>query len=66
MADPPVGGRGGFYRSLRILNEGIRMPRYAPNKVPAAVKRRYFEWVQLVCWEGLMWSDVGCFCSGAG
>jgi hypothetical protein len=23
-------------------------------------------WVRLVCWERLMWSDVGCFVAGAG
>jgi transposase, IS30 family len=27
-------------------SEGIRMPRYAPNKMPAAVKRRYFELIR--------------------
>jgi hypothetical protein len=26
--------------------KGIRMPRYAPNKMPAAVKRRYFELIR--------------------
>jgi hypothetical protein len=27
-------------------SEGIRMPRYAPNKMPTAVKRRYFELIR--------------------
>jgi hypothetical protein len=27
-------------------SEGIRMPRYAPNKMPAAVKRRYFKLIK--------------------
>ena len=27
-------------------SEGIRMARYAPNKMPAAVKRRYFELIR--------------------
>jgi Transposase, Mutator family len=27
-------------------SKGIRMPRYAPNKMPAAVKRRYFELIR--------------------
>jgi transposase, IS30 family len=27
-------------------SEGIRMPRHAPNKMPTAVKRRYFELIR--------------------
>jgi hypothetical protein len=37
---------GGFYWSLRILTRGVRVPRYAPNRMSPDVKRRYFELVR--------------------
>nr|WP_324197968.1 IS30 family transposase [Nocardia abscessus] len=36
-----------FYRWLRTLQgRTVRMPRYAPNKLPTAVKKRYFELIR--------------------
>src|SRR5690348_15153034 len=38
--------RLGFQWSLRIEGEEIFVPRFAPNKMPAAVKRQYFELIR--------------------
>ena len=55
--------RGSFYWSLRIPSREKPMVRYAPNKMPAAVKRRYFELIRERLsgseWAAAMISDSG-------
>jgi hypothetical protein len=35
-----------FYRWLRTSLNGVVVPRYAPNKMPTLVKKRYFELIR--------------------
>src|SRR5690242_8860699 len=46
MAVPAAGSGADSTDRRESWGEGIRMPRYAPNKSPAAVKRRYFELIR--------------------
>ena len=46
MAGPAAGRGADSIGRCESWSEGIRMPKYAPNKMPIAVKRRYFELIR--------------------
>ena len=46
MGNAPVGVGAVSNDRCESWTDGIAMPRYAPNKMPAGVKRRYFELIR--------------------
>jgi transposase, IS30 family len=46
VAAAALGGGAVSTGRCESWTEGIRMPRYAPNKMPTALKRRYFELIR--------------------